>query len=130
LLGNKSKIIAVEPDAAALKDLEAKLAPYHIVVGTTQPERALALLQSEREAVAILVSTSKGSDVLGVLAAAQQQRPNVLRVLLTAFENLTVVVEGLHSGAVQRVVSRPIQYAELLAVVRAPNDGTSIPRSA
>ena len=130
MLGNKSKIIAVELDAAALKELETKLSPYHVVVGTTQLERALSLLQSERDVAAILVSTSKGADVLGLLAAAQQQRPNVLRVLLTAFENLTVVVEGLHSGAVQRVVSRPIQYAELLAVIRTPNDGVTAFKSA
>jgi DNA-binding NtrC family response regulator len=130
LTGTKSKIIAVESNAALLKELEAKLSPYHVVVGTTQLDRGLPLLQSERDAVAIVVSTSKGADVLSVLTAAQQQRPNVLRVLLTAFENLTVVVEGLHSGAVQRVVSRPIQYAELLTVIRAPNDCAPVIKSA
>ena len=128
--GNKSKIIAVELNAGALKELETKLSPFHVVVGTTQLERALPLLQSEREVAAILVSTSKGADVLAVLEAAQQQRPNVLRVLLTEFENLTVVVEGLHSGAIQRVVSRPIQYAELLAVIRPTSDVAAVTKSA
>ena len=119
MLGTKTKIIVVEPQLAALKDLEAKLSPYHVVVATSQLDRALPLLRAERDVTAIVVSTSKGADSLGVLESARQEKPGVLRVLLTEFENLSTIVEGLHSGAVQRVVSRPIEYAELLSVIRS-----------
>lgn len=104
---------------ASLKELEAKLSPFHIVVGTSQLDRALPLLRAEREVTAIVVSTSKGADSLGILESARQEKAGVLRILLTEFENLSTIVEGLHSGAVQRVVSRPIEYAELLGVIRS-----------
>jgi DNA-binding NtrC family response regulator len=122
LLANRSKIIAVETQATLLRDLETQLTPFHQVIGTVFLERALPLLRAERDAVAILVSTSKGADVLSVLEAARQERHHVLRVLITAFEDLTLVVEGLHSGAVQRVVSRPIAYEELLGAIRPATD--------
>ena len=120
---NKSKIIVVEPQTAWLKDLEARLSPHHQVMGTSQLERALPLLRAEKDATAILVSTSKGADVIGLLETARQQRPGVLRVLLTSFENLNAIVEGLHRGAIQRVVSRPLEYAELLGAIRAGEAG-------
>jgi DNA-binding response OmpR family regulator len=74
---------------------------------------------------AIVVSTSKGADSLGVLESARQERPNVLRILLTEFENLSTIVEGLHTGAVQRVVSRPLEFAELLGVIRSAEPATT-----
>jgi two-component system probable response regulator PhcQ len=125
LPGTKTKIIVVETQIASLKEMEAKLSPYHVVVGTSQLDRALPLLRSERDAAAIVVSTAKGADVLAVLESARQERPAVLRILLTEFEDLTTIVEGLHSGAVQRVVSRPLQFVELLGVIRSADTGTA-----
>lgn len=118
LQGIKSKIIVVEPQLPTLRALEAKLSGHYVVAGTSLIDRALPLLRAERDAIALIVSTSKGVDVLGVLETARQERPTVLRILLTEFESLSTIVEGLHSGAVQRVVSRPVQHAELLSVIR------------
>jgi DNA-binding NtrC family response regulator len=130
LLGNRSKIIAVEAQPALLKELEARLAPHHEVIGTMYFERAVPLLRAERDASAILVSTSKAADVLAVLEAARQERPDVLRVLVTGFEDLTLVVEGLHSGVIQRVISRPIEYVELLSVISTAAEPGFVARSA
>src|SRR5688500_12922646 len=111
--------MVVEALPASLMELESKLSTHHHVVGTNKFDRALPLLRAERDVAAIIVSTAKGADALGLLESARQERPGALRIMLTEFENLTTIVEGLHSGAVQRVVSRPLEFAELLGVIRS-----------
>jgi len=116
---DRCKIIVVEPDVRALKEIEAKLSSVCFVVGIVKPERTLPTVQAERVAKLIIVSTAKGIDSLGLLDSVRRENPNLLRILLTGFEDLTQVVEGLHSGAVQRVMSKPLQHAELLGLIRS-----------
>ncbi len=123
--GIKTKIVVVEPDAKSLRDLEAELSTYYYVVGVLQMDRAASVLKAERDAKAVIVSTVKGADVIGLFNALRREFPQILRVLLTEFEDLTQIVEGLHSGAVHRVVSKPLQYAEMLgSVPTAASHGT------
>ncbi len=113
----KSKILIIEPDTKSLKQLEHELSNHYRVISTYVSDRATAILRADSEIKAIVLSTSKGADVLGLLNAVRHEFPNVLRVLLTAFEDLTQIVEGLHSGAIHRVVSKPLVSAELLSAV-------------
>jgi len=115
---DRSKIVVLESDVRALKELQNKLSAFCNVLGFSQPDRALAAAQSERDAKLIIVSTAKGADSLGLLEAVRRENPVLLRILLTGFEDLTLVVEGLHSGVVQRVLSKPLQDSELVCMIR------------
>lgn len=115
---DRAKILVLEPDVRALKEMQNKLSVFSNVLGFVQTDRALAAVQSERDAKMIIVSTAKGSDSLGLLEAVRRENAVLLRVLLTGFEDLTQVVEGLHSGTVQRVLSKPLQDSELLCMIR------------
>lgn len=115
--GAKTKIVVVEPDPKSLRELESGLSTYYHVILVPQFDRALSVLKSERDVRAAVVATAKGVDVLGLFDVVRRDCPRILRVLLTEFEDLSQLVEGLHSGAVQRVVSKPLQHAELLGTV-------------
>ena len=121
----KTKILVVHSDRREIREMETKLQAQYLVVGVAEPERTLPMLQADRDIMAVAIATQKGLDVLGILEACRRERPEVLRVLLTAFEDLSVVVEGLHSGLVQRVCSRPLMHAELLGAFRLPNPGAT-----
>jgi DNA-binding NtrC family response regulator len=127
--GDKTKIIVVESDPKALKELETTLSPYCLVVGTTRVDRALQLACNERDAKAIAISTAKGIDALGLLNSIRFEHPHLLRILLTSFEDLTQIVEGLHSGTVHRVVSKPVKYAELFGAIRTVDQATHVTHS-
>jgi len=115
----KKKIVVMEPDVRAMRELEIMLAPHFTVTGTFQVDRTLAALRADRDVKAVVIGAAKGTDVLSTLAAIRSEFPSVLRILLTGFEDLSMVVEGLHSGMVQRVLSKPLQFAELLGMLRS-----------
>ncbi len=115
----KVKIIVIEPDPRSLKELETKLSENYQVIATHRTEAALTMLRAEPEAKAIVVATYKGFDVLGLFEAVRHDHPQVLRILITAFEDLSQIVEGLHRGVIHRVLSKPLEYADLLGTVPA-----------
>jgi DNA-binding NtrC family response regulator len=115
----KKKIVVMEPDVRAMREMELMLASHFTVSATFQVDRTLAALRADRDVKAVVIGATKGTDVLSTLAAIRSEFPSVLRILLTGFEDLALVVEGLHSGMVQRVLSKPLQFAELLGMLRS-----------
>ena len=54
---------------------------------------------------------------VSLLESARTMRPAARRVLLTTYHDLASIVAGLHSGAIDRLVSKPFTVAELLHAI-------------
>jgi ActR/RegA family two-component response regulator len=115
---NKPKLIVLHHDAATARQIAQMAAPAFDALTTGDLKQAMAWLAADR-AVAVLVteSTANAGGGLSVLEAARAQRPDVRRVLLTNYSNLAVIVQGLHSGAITRLVTEPLRRAEFLAAI-------------
>lgn len=61
-----------------------------------------------------VLQTSSG---VALLETARTMRPRARRVLMTSYHDLASIVGGLHSGAIERLVSKPFSHAELLNAV-------------
>ncbi|HVT90615.1 MAG TPA: hypothetical protein VHD56_17300 [Tepidisphaeraceae bacterium] len=57
---------------------------------------------------------------LEVLQIAQKSHGQVKRVLISDYCDLSLIVQGLHTGAVERIVYKPITSAELIAALGTP----------
>jgi len=125
MTADRLKFIVIDSDIRALKQIETCLASVGTVITSFKYEDTLALVKAEPEATALILSTSKGVDVLGLLGTVRDLNGKLLRCLLTGFEDLTQLVEGLHSGVVQRVLSKPLHPAELLINFRHTTSGTT-----
>jgi ActR/RegA family two-component response regulator len=44
-------------------------------------------------------------------------RPDARRVLLTTYNDLASIVQGLHSGAIDRLVQKPFTPADLMLAI-------------
>jgi DNA-binding NtrC family response regulator len=136
----KPALLCVTESAPLARQIVKVTSEWLEVFHARTPEQATALLDLQKN-IAIIVTESDVGDVTGIqiLEAAQAQRPDVRRVLLTEYRDLSLLVQGLHSGVVQKSVEKPLREREFLATVlpprqsvgaRAASSGRSAPRPA
>jgi DNA-binding NtrC family response regulator len=112
-------IVAVDNDVRTLDRIRTILEGTHTVWATADAKRALAWLQNDPTVIAVLVGHDlNGGQALGLLDAARNVRPEARRILIANYSDLANFVEGLHTGAIQRTISKPIDAAELMGLVR------------
>jgi DNA-binding NtrC family response regulator len=112
-------VIVVDDDVRSLDQARIILDCTHNVLATGDANRAMAWLRSNATVNAIIVAQNLGGGkALEVLGSAQNIRPEVRRILIASYSDLAIFVEGLHSGAVQRTISKPFDATELLGLVR------------
>jgi len=124
-------IIAVDDDCRILKRISELLGTHCEVQITTDPAKALSWLEKRPTVRTFLVAeTVRGESGVALLKSAQQLRPEVLRVLMTGYADLPNIVSGLHTGVIDRLLSKPLVASELSAVVATmePRNPTNIAR--
>lgn len=117
----RQKIIAVAGESDALAAIAAIASPRFEVLKTGEARRALAWLAAHDD-VAAIIAEHHLPETSGVtlLAAAQKRWPAALRILLTTFEEMSLVVNALHCGAVQHVLHKPLHGKDLLQIIQPP----------
>lgn len=74
------------------------------------------LAGDEPAPIAIIVDQSMPNvNAIEVLGSVKNVRPQTRRILLTEYCDLGIIVQGLHTGAVQQIVYKPVHAPELLA---------------
>lgn len=124
----KQKIIALACEAEVLAAIVAIASPFYEVIKTRDPKRALMGI-AEHAPVAAVIADHRlsGASGLTFLAAVQKRWPAVQRILLAEPEDMQQIIHGLHSGAVQHVLHKPMQRDELLQIIRPPAARPTVP---
>jgi hypothetical protein len=81
-------------------------------------------------AVFIAGAGGDGTSAVTVLEAIRTARPDVLRIMLASPGHLGAVIQGLHSGTVERPVQKPIDEQELMLALVNPRPGVAAAGSA
>jgi DNA-binding NtrC family response regulator len=81
---------------------------------------AAALAMLDRLDAAVIVSDQRMPGMSGIefLKRAKAIRPDTVGVLLTAYAELSVLIEAVNSGAVERYVQKPWDSKELTVILR------------
>jgi DNA-binding NtrC family response regulator len=120
-LSNRPILIALDEDGKTLREIEVAASGMFRVVATRSWEQALSLTRTDSTVAALLVNqTLSKTNGLTVLKAAQSIRPATQRVLMASPGHLSEVIDGLHCGAVSRIIYKPIRSAELLGALAPP----------
>jgi two-component system response regulator RegA len=112
------KIIVVDDDIQVIREASKLFSGLFRVLGTANPMHAVALAERE-ENVRVIISEEvlvSGSG-LDLLETVRTLRPHIRRVMLTTYADLASIVIGLHSGAIEALVQKPAQSAELLSAI-------------
>ena len=116
----EQSLIAVDDDAESLRELTRFLGNYYSVFATRDPRRAIEQLEKDPSVSVFIVEQFLPSGPgVDLLENVKILRPKVKRILLTKFSDLSGIISGLHSGAINRMISKPLQRSEL-AVALVP----------
>jgi two-component system response regulator AtoC len=79
-----------------------------------------ALAELERIDPAVVVSDQRMPGMSGIelLTRAKERRPDTVGILLTAYADLSVLIDAVNSGAVERYVQKPWDSKELTVILR------------
>ncbi|MDC0678317.1 sigma-54-dependent transcriptional regulator [Sorangium atrum] len=81
-------------------------------------DEALSLLDRLDPAVIVADQRMPGMSGIEFLKQAKERRPDAAGVLLTAYADMTVLIDAVNSGAVDRYVQKPWNSKELAVILR------------
>jgi DNA-binding NarL/FixJ family response regulator len=105
-------------DARALREIEGPASRLFRIEATRSADRVSNLARTNPAVVVLMVEQTQthGSSV-ELLKLVQFIRPSIRRVLLANPDQLAEIIDGLHCGAVERIVYKPIKQDDLLAAI-------------
>ncbi|MGL6245347.1 HD domain-containing phosphohydrolase [Pseudomonas sp.] len=115
----KPTVLLVDDEESILNSLRRLLRgqPYEVLLATSG---AQALDIMSRQPVDLVMSDARMPNMDGatLLAHIHQRHPDTLRILLTGYADLTMIVKAINEGQIDRYISKPWHDEELLLTLR------------
>jgi signal transduction histidine kinase len=113
-----SKILYVDDDADNLVVFEALCADHFEVCTASSGAQALEILAKEE--IAVLLADQRMPGMTGVELAehASKEHPEVVRILVTAFGDLSEAIDAINRGQIRGYLRKPWDAEEVLAILR------------
>lgn len=112
------KILYVDDDPENLAVFEVLCDGHFDALTAESGDQALAILA--REEVAVLLADQRMPGMTGVELAerASQEHPDVVRILVTAYSDLTEAIDAINRGKIRGYLRKPWDQHELLAILK------------
>ncbi len=114
----QSKLVALDADRNSLMEVARLARSWYEVLPTSDPVQAKKWL-TEKTDIAVFV-TDHAIQQCGdnsILEYVRLELPDIRRVVLTSYSDLSLLIQGLHDGAIQKLVQKPIDRNELTAAI-------------
>jgi signal transduction histidine kinase len=114
----KHSLLVVDDEPDLVHSVQDLLRFDYRVLGATRATEGLRIM--EREQVHIVMSDQRMPEMTGVefLKRLREHFPDTVRLLFTAYADITAVVDAINEGNVYRYISKPWEPRELQAVLR------------
>ncbi len=113
-------VVDDEPDIRdSLKSLLELEFPGVQVLGAPDGPSGLAILKREEVDLVISDYRMPGMDGLEFLVRAREAKPDVPRILITAYPELDVAMRAINEVAISNFLTKPLNAGQLADVVRA-----------
>ena len=111
-------ILYIDDDEANLLVLRAACAgDLNIVTATSGPE-GLDILAQQEIAVLLVDQRMPGMTGVEVFEVAREQYPDAVRIMITAYTDLTEAIAAINRGHIRRYLRKPWEPEELKAALR------------
>lgn len=131
----KCRVLIVDDEPALLSAAWGMLGETYSLFTATNAEAALQILERERIGVIVSDYQMPGMNGLALLIEVKRRFPRVVRVLMTAYADMDLVVRALNEGEIQRFIAKPCRagiftriLAECREMARAAEDRSDAPR--
>lgn len=114
------KILYVDDEALSLKYFQQIVGEDFEVITASSAEEGLAVVEKMHGSLAVVVSDQRLTGMQGTkfLAQLRQRHPDIVRILATAFAEVSTAVSAINEGAIFHFVSKPWQPEALLVTLR------------
>jgi signal transduction histidine kinase len=114
----RATVLYVDDDRANLIAFRAMTGSLYEVVTARNGEEALAIL-AERQDIAVLVTDQRMPGLSGIdlCERARVSHPDTVRMLVTAYSDLSAAIAAINRGHVNRYLNKPWNADELLATL-------------
>lgn len=116
--GVQGTILYLDDDEANLTVLAAACAEEFDVVTTSTPSQALEIMREREIAVLLVDQRMPGMTGVEVAEATRQQFPDVIRILITAYTDLSAAIDAINHGQVRSYIRKPWHPDDLKATLR------------
>jgi len=111
-------ILYIDDDEANLLVLRAACAgDLNVVTATSGPE-GLGILAQQEIAVLLVDQRMPGMTGVEVFEIAREQYPDAVRIMITAYTDLTEAIAAINRGHIRRYLRKPWEPEELKAALR------------
>ncbi|CAG0983236.1 Cyclic di-GMP phosphodiesterase [Myxococcaceae bacterium] len=122
-------VLFVDDELNILRALQRLLRSEPIAVHVaTRPEEALEVLRTRPVQVVVSDQRMPGTSGVDLLSAVRERHPDVVRLLLTGFTEMTIAVDAINRGQIYRLLTKPWNDDELRATLRQAFDHYELKR--
>jgi len=111
-------ILYIDDDEANLLVLKATCADELNVITASSGAEGLEILAAQEVAVLLVDQRMPGMTGVEVFEVAREKYPDAVRILITAFTDLTDAIAAINRGHIRRYLKKPWEPQELKAALR------------
>jgi two-component system probable response regulator PhcQ len=102
-------ILYVDDEEMSLKYFVRAFSERFRIVTATNAQQGLQLLEAHKDEIGLLMSDQRmpGESGVWLLEKARHLRPNIIRILATAYTDMDAAIEAVNTGAIYKYVSKP-----------------------
>ena len=110
---DKGRVLFVDNKPTLLSALSEIFSAEYAVFTCAGAEGALAILKSERIEVVVSDYKMPGMDGLSFLIEVKRRCPQTIRILMTGYADMQLVIRAMNEGEVHRFIAKPYKLTEL-----------------
>jgi len=111
-------ILYVDDEELALQTFKFQFGNEFTIYTAKNSEEGLQVLNTEE--IAVVITDQRMPKISGVelLTQTMSTHPDVVRILITAYTDLEVVIQAINAGNVYRYISKPYNEEEVRTIIR------------
>jgi two-component system, probable response regulator PhcQ len=113
-------ILYVDDEEKSLKYFSLTFGDTFRIFTAPSAEAGYRILEDHQDEIGLILSDQRMAGEKGVqfLERARRLRPQILRVLVTAFSDLNAAIDAINSGAIYKYITKPWDVAELEVTIK------------
>jgi CheY-like chemotaxis protein len=114
---SKGSILVVDDEPVILSTVSELFGQEYTIYLAAGAEEALAILDRERVHVVVSDYKMPGMDGISLLIEVKQRHPGVVRVLMTGYADMQLVIRAMNEGEIHRFLSKPYKSFEFRRIL-------------
>ncbi len=114
---SKGNILVVDDEPVILSTVSEFFGDEYTIFPAADAEEALRILGRERIHVVVSDYKMPGMDGIALLIEVKRRYPGVVRVLMTGYADMQLVIRALNEGEIQRFLSKPYKSFEFRRIL-------------